>query len=130
MEPNLHELRAPLPPCMLRLSAWFFLPVVAMLAGAMAMKLQWVQALMSRPWFGMVPAIVALCIVPELLAMVLVWRGYRRIRAAVVAASGRACVKCVHDLNGVGEEGRCPECGRAFDIAADQRSWARAWIYW
>ena len=48
------------------------------------------------------------------------------IRRAVRAASGRACVGCVYDLSGMGDTGACPECGRRFDIAVDQRSWERA----
>jgi len=51
-----------------------------------------------------------------------------RIKRAVTAASGRACTNCLQDLNGLGDTGRCPECGRAFDIAADQRLWKRAKI--
>lgn len=48
------------------------------------------------------------------------------IKRAVQAASGRACVRCVYDLGGLGDTGECPECGRRFDIAVDRRSWERA----
>lgn len=58
-----------------------------------------------------------------------IWYSRRRtarIKRAVRAASGRACLGCVYDLGGMGDTGVCPECGRRFDIAADQRSWERA----
>jgi len=76
-------------------------------------------------------AIALAAMAPGILLVTLwiVLRGYRRIKPAVVAASGRACVGCVHDLNGLGNSGTCPECGRAFDLAADQRSWSRARMF-
>jgi len=58
-----------------------------------------------------------------------IWLSRRRtarIRRAVQAASGRACVACVYNLSGMGDTGACPECGRQFDIATTQRSWQRA----
>jgi len=58
-----------------------------------------------------------------------IWYSRRRtarIKRAVRAASGRACVGCVYNLDGLGDTGQCPECGRRFDTAADRRSWERA----
>lgn len=53
-------------------------------------------------------------------------RRTQRVRQAVQVAAGRACLACVYDLRGMGDTGACPECGRHFDIAADQCSWKHA----
>jgi len=74
-------------------------------------------------------ALVATAPVILLVTLWIVLRGYRRIKPAVVAASGRACVGCVQHLNGLGNSGTCPECGRVLDLAADQRSWSRARMF-
>ncbi|MFZ4576489.1 MAG: hypothetical protein ACOYN0_19050 [Phycisphaerales bacterium] len=63
---------------------------------------------------------------PLFVAIFAIARGQRRIKRAVLAAGGRACTNCVYDLGSLGETGACPECGRGFDSAADQRSWDRA----
>lgn len=52
--------------------------------------------------------------------------GLRRIRARLVAAEGRLCIHCMHELRGLADQGVCPECGRAFDLQADRRRWVRA----
>jgi hypothetical protein len=70
--------------------------------------------------------ILIVAFVPNVIAIVFVWRGRQRIKRAVHASSGRACTHCVHDLSGLGETGTCPECGYAFDAAVDQRRWAQA----
>ena len=53
-------------------------------------------------------------------------RRTQRVKHAVQAAAGRACLACVYDLRGMGDTGSCPECGRRFDIAVDQSVWKRA----
>jgi len=65
---------------------------------------------------------------PVFAAILFVRLGRSRIKAAVLAASRRARTYCVHDLSGHADTGVCPECGRPFNAAADQSSWARAEI--
>mgnify|MGYP001176715144 CR=1 FL=1 len=108
---------------------WFALPLVFMIA---VTSLFLVPAARSAvfaqgPWFG--PAVLPVLFAPMFLVIRRVVRGERRIMRAFAAASGRACVNCLHDLNGLGETGVCPGCGRRFDIAADRRSWARVELF-
>lgn len=53
-------------------------------------------------------------------------RRTRRVKLAVQAAAGRACLACVYDLRGMGDTGLCPECGRRFDGASDHAAWKAA----
>ncbi len=114
-----------MPPAVRRLLWWMALPLAAMIAGAVFYKLPAVQSAMATPntWLSM--GIPLLCFAPVFVAFFAIWRGQRRIKRAVLAAHGRACINCVHDLSGLGDTGTCPECGHAFDAAADQRRWAR-----
>ncbi|MBL0928107.1 MAG: hypothetical protein IBJ11_10735 [Phycisphaerales bacterium] len=117
--------RAPVPPAVRRLVAWFFLPAISWVVCAIIALTPAVREWAATPrlWVGV--AIPLLLVAPLLVCIVFLWKGQRRIRRAVVAASGRACVNCTGDLRGKGDTGTCPACGQAFDTAADQRSWSR-----
>lgn len=117
--------RASMPPAVRRLLWWMVLPFAVMVGGAIFYQLPAVRTAMSTPSLWLALGIPAWCFSPVFVAFLGIWSGQRRIKRAVLAAHGRACVNCVYDLNGVGDGGVCPECGRPFDIAADQRSWAR-----
>jgi hypothetical protein len=98
---------------------------VAFLGAAVLSSMPSIRSAMptSNYWWSVgIPLVI---FVPNFVAVVLVWSGRRRIRRAVRASGGRACTYCVHDLSGLGDTGTCPECGHAFDAAADARRWAR-----
>jgi hypothetical protein len=48
----------------------------------------------------------------------------RRIRRRLRENDYRLCPKCGHSLLGLEESGQCPECGRAFVVAAVRETWA------
>ena len=52
----------------------------------------------------------------------------RAVRRAFNASGGRLCTECGHSLAGVGEVGRCPECGHGFHIECDRLLWKDAGI--
>jgi hypothetical protein len=101
------------------------LPLAVMICGAVFYELPATQSAMSTPNIWLSVGVPLACFVPVFVAFLGIWRGQRRIRLAVRAAQGRACINCVHDLRGLGDTGACPECGHAFDIAADARRWER-----
>jgi len=99
---------------------WLCFPVAAIF-------IFWPGVMQRLPDFGtwsylLIPLVIW---APGFVAIIMVRRGLSRIKRAVKAANGRACMACLYDLSGQGHTGVCPECGRAFDAAADQRSWAR-----
>ncbi|MBY0308254.1 MAG: hypothetical protein K2Q09_05890, partial [Phycisphaerales bacterium] len=121
--------RAPLPPAVCRLMWWVALPLLFPIIVAYFSSVPPVRSVLTggTVWSGLL--LPALFVAPVFVMTVGLWHGLRRVRRAVRAASGRACIHCVQDLNGLGNEGCCPECGRLFDSAADQRSWARVHMY-
>jgi hypothetical protein len=81
------------------------------------------------PWISPVWALPGIPLVIVTTTFGTIWytrRRAHRIKRAVHAAAGRACLACVYDLRGMGDTGACPECGRHFDIVADQTAWKRA----
>ena len=117
--------RAPIPQAVRRLWWWFAGPAVATVFGVIAYQIPTVRNATATPDPWITLGIPAVILAPNFLVILPVWWGMRRIKRAVAGTSGRACTNCVHDLSGLGDTGMCPECGRAFDIAADQRSWVR-----
>lgn len=101
------------------------LPLAVVTCGAVFYQLPVVQTAISKPNIWLHVGVPLACLVPFFVAFLGIWRGQRRIRLAVGAAQGRACINCVYDLRGLGQTGTCPECGHAFDIAADARRWER-----
>jgi len=114
-----------MPPAVKRLMWWFAWPFAFTVAGAAAYEVPMVRSALSpantSAWW--VPAAVNLAVM--FAAGCMVARGQWRIKRAVKATGGRACVACVYDLRSLGDTGTCPECGHAFDTTADQRRWAR-----
>lgn len=119
------DARAEMPHAVRRLLWWMALPFFAIVGGAAVFALPAVRAAMATPSLWWSIAIPFVFVVPHMVAVVAIARGQRRIKRAVLAANGRACTHCVHDLSGLGDAGICPECGRGFDTAADQKRWAR-----
>lgn len=114
-----------MPPAVRRLLWWIALPLMTMLARAIYSRLSGVDSTLASPSVWLPLVWVLILYVPVLIATLVMARGYGRIRRAVRAARGRACVNCVYDLSTLGDAGTCPECGRPFEIAADRRRWAR-----
>ena len=46
-----------------------------------------------------------------------------RNRERTIEAGGMVCLRCRHLLEGLGEEGQCPECGEAFEHQHNRRVW-------
>lgn len=120
------EPASPLPPALrryeARVAAVFVCTALSAVAAPFVLRrvAPWISPLWALPG-------IPLAIVTTTFGAI--WYSRRRtdrMRRAVRAASGRACVSCVYDLRGMADTGVCPECGRRFDIAADQRSWERA----
>ncbi len=55
------------------------------------------------------------------------WRSCRELKGRVIRASGRVCADCAFDVSGCPEEGRCPECGVAYEHHELQNAW-RTWF--
>ena len=116
-----------LPKVIRRLPWAFALAVPVSLAiGAGAV---WIPVALGRPgaggmWgsVGMPLAIFA----PVFVAIGFVRMRLVRVRRRVSATGGRCCTACLHDISGLGEAGRCPECGDGFDVQRDQASWRKA----
>jgi len=116
---------APIPPAIKRQFWWFALPGVLVAKNVAELLVPaWGNAasassLNAELLYG------AATLASGVLAIVLIVRGQRRAVRAVQTTGGRSCVKCVHDLRGLGDTGTCPTCKRPFDTVADQCSWAR-----
>jgi hypothetical protein len=108
-----------------RLAWWFALPLMFPLVIFWISSVPTVRSMLihSGTLGGLLLPLIF--VAPTFVMIFGLWHGQRRVRRAVRAARGRACVNCVHDLADLGDTGVCPECGYPFDIAADQRSWAR-----
>ncbi|QOJ14118.1 MAG: hypothetical protein HRU75_05500 [Planctomycetia bacterium] len=111
-----------LPPVMRRGVAWWL--ILSSIAAAAA--LAWVLLrgpldLPRRGVFRYVP--LALGLVPLLIINpVYLWRT-AWIRRAAALADGRLCTHCAYNVTGLPDAGRCPECGNAYDVAADAVLW-------
>ncbi len=128
----LKALFAPLalmPPVVRRLYWWMVLPALFAIGYPVIMRVPAVLDAIATLNHWVIVAIPAVVLLPIFVAFLGVWRGTRRIKRAVAAASGRACLNCIYDLSGLADTGACPECGRAFDTTADQRSWARVKMF-
>jgi hypothetical protein len=66
--------------------------------------------------------------VPQFITIGITAYKTRAVRRAFAASGGRLCVRCGHDLSGLADTGRCPECGHDYDIELDRRAWKDAGI--
>lgn len=46
-----------------------------------------------------------------------------RWRSRAHSLQGRMCGNCLHDLRGLGDAGKCPECGHPFSLDQLRRYW-------
>jgi hypothetical protein len=99
---------------------------VSSVLGAVATPFVLMRIAPSFPSVWALPGIPLVCVTATFGAIWFARRRTARVRRAVQAASGRACVVCLYDLSGLGNTGACPECGRQFDSTADRRAWERA----
>lgn len=112
------------PPCVRRLQRLWLIPVVLLplISGAWMMKL-WLSPTASGRWTAIVmPLSISL---PQFVTMFFLIRAMLRLRRAFIAAGGRLCTNCVHDLSGLDEVGKCPECGHGFNAAVDGAAWKK-----
>src|SRR4029079_12229248 len=96
-----------------------------MVLGAVGM----IPALMRRPgssaWMAVIgPGLASLL---ALGVRVIVARGRRRSLRLLDATGCRCCLACRHSLVGLGDEGRCPECGTPFVRHAVRIGWSRTY---
>ncbi|MDX2146665.1 MAG: hypothetical protein SFZ23_04005 [Planctomycetota bacterium] len=118
--------RASIPPAARRLVYWFALPLGVVVFAVISLAVPELRSAIPWPKSGWAATVAPSTVfIPQFVAIFFVWRGKRKIRRAVLAAGGKACVSCLHDLRGIGESGNCPECGRAFDLGENARMWAR-----
>lgn len=126
MRSNDPEPAPPLPPALRRYELWVAAVFVCTVVIAVAAPFVLRRAAPRISPLWALPGIPIAVVTMTFGAFWFSRRRAERIRRGVRAASGRACLGCVYDLSGMGDTGACPECGRRFDIAADQRSWERA----
>ena len=120
------EPAAPMPPALRRFEVW----VAAVFVGTLlvAVAAPFVLRFIA-PWISPLWALPGIPLAVVTTTLATIWytrRRTHRVKHAVQAAAGHACLACVYDLRGMGDTGACPECGRHFDVAADQCSWKRA----
>ena len=48
---------------------------------------------------------------------------YQSWRSRARSFQGRMCGDCLHDLRGLGDAGKCPECGHPFSLDQLRRYW-------
>jgi len=66
---------------------------------------------------SMLPSLLSLPIV----FVFVIWS--RRLHHRAIEQHGAICWECGYTLGGLGDEGCCPECGRAFNLADLRRRW-------
>lgn len=71
-------------------------------------------------------------LVGNLGAPIIVWAVFillfldkRRIKARIKACGYMVCVECGYELTGLGNSGRCPECGTPFEEESLRKTWRR-----
>jgi len=114
--------KPPLPPVVKRMQ-WWQLGTMLVYGAVTLSMINYTPLIARLGWlnFWMPVGIFA----PVFVILFMVHRRLSHIKKALKVADGRACGMCLYDLSGQAETGVCPECGRAFDAAADQLSWAR-----
>lgn len=116
----------PLPPAVKRLARWFWLPAIVAAMGVGSLLFSQVpQFVASLKGWGSV-FIPGFFFVPQFTAILAVWLGNRRIKAKYLAANGRLCTHCTYSLQGLPDQGKCPECAAPYDIVANVPAWQRA----
>lgn len=69
--------------------------------------------------------LVLVVLVADAVLMSRTRRRIRRMAALAARTDGAMCLDCGYLLRGLGDEGRCPECGTAFVREEVQRVWKR-----
>jgi len=81
-------------------------------------------ARLGTPWPKVLPLAAGLlpsCVIMPICA----WR-LRGLRRGWKASGGRLCPHCGYDVSSLAPAGRCPECGKGYDIDADLVMWRLA----
>ena len=91
----------------------------------------YVGAVYSAQIPRIMPLFVGWCISAVLIAccLYLCWCRWRYVRVDRYVAQHRfrCCTECGYSLHDAPKEGRCPECGSAYEIDAVIRSWQK-WL--
>lgn len=54
-----------------------------------------------------------------------VLRKHTKRKELVLRTDFRVCARCEHDLSGLDDQGRCPECGEKYDREGLRRFWSQ-----
>ncbi len=84
-----------------------------------------IATLFALNMYGLVPSSVTIALailfsVPPIVTAVSVVVAMRR---RIAAAGYRLCLRCHYPLDPNEEQGRCPECGDAYDLSDVERKW-------
>lgn len=109
-----------------RLTWWWLLPIAGIFLFIGIEVLSFYTPYAPLRWLG--PFESASVFVFQFLTMGITIFKTRTVRRAFNASGGRLCTECGHSLAGLGDEGRCPECGHGFDTARDRKVWKDAGI--
>ena len=114
------------PPCVRRVQRLWLIPVVfvPLIFGAWMARLWLVPNAGSALWVTI--AMPLSLFGPQFVAMFFMIRAARKLKRAFVASGGRLCTNCAHDLSGLDDVGKCPECGHGFDAALDAAAWKKS----
>lgn len=117
---------SPLPAVVRRQYRWLLLSVLLTGSSALYVSIFGLSSVGAVGILGMFFVFLACLVLPTCVTVVVLYFNMRKIKRKVQDASGRACTSCLHDLSGLKDSGRCPECGLMYDTQALNAMWSRA----